>query len=195
MCNFFEECEFTYEQISEKRARKIRASVLSRIKEERIMKKTTVLRSVMLAATVAAIGAVSLVGSADSVPISEMTASENDAVITGEMNAADVSEEENGFDKVATFVNGFDEAVTYMIGADSNGTVVDVNVDGDVINIEPGLIFLDGEMYMSEAVPDSDYSYKVRVLTEDELGDLQTVDIETIDNGNGYFYYKWHSKS
>ena len=162
MYNFFEECEFTYEQISEKRANKIKASVLSRIKEERIMKKSTVLRSVMLAATVAAIGAMSLVGSADSVP----------------------AEEEKVFDKVATF----------EIGADSNGTVVDVEVTGDVISIEPGIISLDGELYMSEAVSDNANVFKIRVLTEDENREIQANDIETIDNGNGYFYYKWNSK-
>ena len=168
MYNFFEECEFTYEQISEKRARKIKTSVLSRIKEERIMKKSTVLRSVMLAATVAAIGTMSLVGSADTVPTSEVTA----------------TEEEKGFEKVATF----------EIGADSNGTVVDVEVTGDVINIESGIISLDGELYMSEAVPDNANVFKIRVLTEDENGEVQANDIETVDNGNGYFYYKWYQK-
>lgn len=186
MYNFFEECEFTYEQISEKRARKIRASVLSRIKEEeRIMKKSTVLRSVMLAATVAAIGAMSLVSSADSVPISEVTAPENNAAITEEVNAADVFDEEKVFDKAAT----------YEIGADSNGTVVDVEVTGDVTRIETGVISLDGEPYMFEAVPDNVNVFMISVLTEDENGEIQANDIETIDNGNGYFYYKWCYKS
>ena len=164
MYNFFEECEFTYEQISEKRARKIRASVLSRIKEEeRIMKKSTVLRSVMLAATVAAIGAMSLVGSADTVP-------------TGD---------EKVFDKVATFKIDADTDVcgTYLY---------DVKVTGDVTRIETGSISLDGESYMFEAVPDNANGVKIRVLTEDENGDVQTIDR---DANYGCFYYNWNNNT
>ena len=161
MYNFFEECEFTYEQLSEKRARKIKASVLSRIKEEQIMKKSTVLRSVMLAATVAAIGAMSLVGSADTVP----------------------TEEEKVFDKVATFEIDADTAVcgTYRY---------DVKVAGDVTRIETGSISLDGESYMFEAVPDNANAVKIRVLTEDENGNVQTIDR---DADYDYFYYNWNN--
>ena len=46
---------------------------------------------------------------------------------------------------------------------------------------------------MFEAVPDNADVFKIRVLTEDENGDFQPVDIVTTDNGN--FYYKWYSKS
>lgn len=71
MFEFFEECEFTGEQLSDSRKSKIKASVLSRIKEDKPMKKITVLRSIMLAATAAAVGTLSLIGSADSVPTAD----------------------------------------------------------------------------------------------------------------------------
>ena len=163
MYNFFEECEFTYEQISEKRTRKIKASVLSRIKEERIMKKSTVLRSVMLAATVAAIGAMSLVGSADTVPTAE----------------------EKVLEKVATFEIDADTAAcgTYRY---------DVKVTGDVTRIETESISLDGEPYMFEAIPDNANEVKIRVITEDENGDVQTIDR---DADYDYFYYNWNSNT
>ena len=164
MYNFFEECEFTYEQISEKRVRKIRASVLSRIKEERIMKKSTVLRSVMLAATVAAIGAMSLVGSADTVP----------------------TEEKKVFDKVATFNIDADTDVcgTYLY---------DVKVTGDDTRIETESISLDGESYMFEATPDNANEVKIRVLTEDENGDVQTIDCDAYTYG--LIYYNWNNNT
>lgn len=66
MNKFFDEFELEFEQLSEKRVNKIRASVLSRIKEDKPMKKSTVLRSIMLAAAVAAVGGLALIGSANS---------------------------------------------------------------------------------------------------------------------------------
>lgn len=87
MFEFFEECEFECEQLSDSRKNKIRASVLSRIKEGKPMKKSTVLRSVILAATAAAVGTLSLIGSADSVPASGLTASENGTVVAVEVTA------------------------------------------------------------------------------------------------------------
>lgn len=87
MFEYFDECEFECEQLPDSRKSKIRTSVLSRIKEDKPMKKTTVLRSVILAATVAAVGALSLISSADSVPTSTMTASENGTFVTVEVTA------------------------------------------------------------------------------------------------------------
>lgn len=189
MYNFFEECEFTYEQISEKRTRKIKASVLSRIKEERIMKKSTVLRSVMLAATVAAVGAMSLMSSADTVPISEVTAPENDFAVTEEMNVADIFEEETALDKVAT----------YEIGADSSGYkksdgyTVAFEVNGIVIQIGAGVYSLDGKLFVFEEVEGNDNALKISVLTEDEIGDVQAIDLDAYTYS--YSYDNWHDNT
>ena len=134
------------------------------------MKKSTVLRSVMLAATVAAIGAISLVGSADTVP----------------------TEGKKVFDKTVAYVinanipTNDDSDVTYRYDR-----VVDVTVAG-VIQIEPGIYSLDGDSYMFEAVPDNANTVTIRVLIEDENGDVQTIDR---DANYGCFYYNWNNNT
>ena len=69
------------EKLSEKRARDIKAAVLSRIKEEKAMKKHFSIKTISIAAAVATTAAVSaMIASAENAPMSPLV--RNDAAIT-----------------------------------------------------------------------------------------------------------------
>lgn len=89
---FFNNCEIRDKvPVSEDQSKNIRSSLQKRLagdhqqpeqstKEEKIMKRSTTIRTVLIAAAVAAAGAVSLIGSANTVPASDLLAADNSVV-------------------------------------------------------------------------------------------------------------------
>lgn len=87
--DFFNNCEIRdIVPVSEDQSENIKSSLQKRLagdhqqperptKEEKIMKKSTTIRTVLIAAAVAAAGAISLIGSANTVPVSDFIAPES----------------------------------------------------------------------------------------------------------------------
>lgn len=81
------------EKLSDKRAREIKAAVLSRIKEEKAMKKHFSIKTISIAAAVATTAAVSaMIASAENAPMSPLV--RNDAAIAGSAAEPTTSEPE-----------------------------------------------------------------------------------------------------
>ena len=88
---FFNNCEIRDPvPVSEDQLKNIRSSLQKRLadnhshpekltQEEKPMKKSTTIRTILLVATAAAVGAISLIGSANTVPVSELIAPNNGA--------------------------------------------------------------------------------------------------------------------